>query len=149
MMETKIEMRRNGVLIRIEDKMNYLEEFEQFIKRVISSKYSDRWRFLFRKGTKGWAKIDIYQAWVADFSNVEKRGWDSNIKELALFLKTNGVKSYIFYGMGHNEKILEENEIDAISTSLCENIEGVYLFDNGLSLINNHNGEILIFGDKK
>ncbi len=125
--------------------MDYLVRFERFIERVISSKYSDRWKSLFRKGAKGWAKIDIWQAWNSDFSNIEKEDWNDNIKELVLFLKKNRIEFYMFYGIGDNKPIVIEDNIDGISKSLSENIEGIYLFDNEWALINNHNGEMLIF----
>ena len=125
--------------------MDHLERFDQFIKRVITPKYSDRWKSLFQKGIKGWAKINIWQAWNPDFSNVEKKTWNSNIKELVLFLKTNGIEFYVFYGIGDNNPVVIEDNIDGISNTLRENIEGIYLFNNEWALANNHNGEILIF----
>ncbi|WP_163219064.1 hypothetical protein [Bacteroides sp. 224] len=135
-------------MINDKETSNYLRQFEQFIETAISSKYKNRWKELFQKGSKGWAKIDVSQAWDPHFSCVATKAWERPVDEIVSFLQEHKITSYVFYGMGNNKYLIEEEQIDRIPDCLRNNIEGIYLLNNGWALINNHDGEILVLYSK-
>lgn len=134
--------------IKLNDKVE--KKFQTFLEKSVSRNYLNRWRNLFVRGVKGWAKIDIWDAWNKDFTSKEVINWKRDVSQLPSFLKGKNVSSFIFLGMGHNPPLITDTlPVETISHVLKNNVEGIALTnDENITLIMNHDGEIMIINSK-